>query len=104
MINEFNAFLATGGWDVFQQGMTDFFQNGLGEGGAKGIGIAIMVIGFVAAAVSFAMHKFNPQSRMPSWITCLIIGIAGSFLTFGMSVPIELFNSARDWIVSLFGL
>lgn len=99
-----NLILAVGGWDTFKQGMVDFFQNGLGGQGAQGLGIAIMVIGIVAAVISFVMHHFNPQSRMPSWIICLIIGVAGSFLTAGMSKPIELFHSVRDWILSLFGL
>lgn len=99
-----NTLLASGGWTTFKNGMTEFFQNGLGGEGAQGLGVAIMVIGVVAAVISFVMHHFNPQSRMPSWIICLIIGVAGSLLTAGMSKPIALFNRARDWIMSLFGL
>lgn len=96
--------LAGGGWASFKNGMTNFFQNGLGGEGAQGLGVAIMVIGLVAAVVSFVAHHFNPQSRMPSWIICLIIGVAGSLLTAGMSKPIQLFDRARDWIMSLFGV
>ncbi len=99
-----STFLAGGGWEGFKTTMTDFFQNGLGNSGFQGIGIAVMVVGFMMAVISFAMHHFNPQSRMPSWIICLIIGVAGSFLTFGMSKPIQIFGMVRDWIMSLFGL
>ena len=99
-----STLLAAGGWTTFKNGMVNFFQHGLGGEGAQGLGIAIMVIGVVAAVISFTMHHFNPQSRMPSWIICLIIGVAGSLLTSGMGKPIELFNRARDWIMSLFGL
>ena len=104
LILKTSTLLALGGWDKFKTGMIQFFQHGLGGSGAQGLGVAIMVIGVVAAVLSFTMHHFNPQSRMPSWITCLIIGVAGSLLTAGMGKPIELFNSARDWVMSLFGL
>lgn len=96
--------LASGGWGAFKSGMTKFFRSGLGGSGAQGIGVAIMVIGIVCAVVSFVMHHFNPQSRMPSWIMCLIIGVAGSLLTAGMSKPIALFDRARNWVMSLFGV
>lgn len=97
-------FLAGGGWEGFKNGMTTFFQDGLGGSGAQGLGIAVMIIGIVVAVISFVVHKFNPQSRMPSWIICLIIGVAGSVLTSGMSRPIALFNMVRDWIYSLIGI
>lgn len=98
------TFLAGGGWEGFKNGLVEFFQNGLGGTGAQGIGIAIMAIGFVMAVVSFTVHKFNQQSRLPSWIICLCIGVGGAFLTFGLSKPIQLFEMVRDWIMSLFGL
>lgn len=97
-------FLAGGGWDGFKNGLTTFFQDGLGGSGAQGLGIAVMVIGIVVAVISFVVHKFNPQSRMPSWIICLVIGVAGSVLTSGMSRPIALFNMIRDWVYSLIGI
>lgn len=97
-------FLAGGGWEGFQKGLNDFFLTGLGGAGAQGLGIAVMVIGIVVAVISFVVHKFNPQSRMPSWIACLIIGVAGSVLTSGMSRPIALFNLVREWIFSLIGI
>lgn len=99
-----NLTTLVGGWDGFKTALVNFFQNGLGGSGATGIGIAIMVIGVLAAVISFAMHHFNPQSRMPSWIICLIIAIAGAFLTSGMSKPIAFFNSVRDWIYSVIGV
>lgn len=97
-------FLAGGGWEGFKNGMTTFFQDGLGGSGAQGLGIAVMIIGIVVAVISFVVHKFNPQSRMPSWIICLVIGVAGSVLTSGMSRPIALFNMIRDWVYSLIGI
>lgn len=97
-------FLAGGGWDGFKSGMTEFFQTGLGGAGAQGLGVAVMVIGIVVAVISFVVHKFNPQSRMPSWIICIVIGIAGSVLTSGMDRPIALFNMVRDWVYSLLGI
>jgi hypothetical protein len=97
-------FLAGGGWEGFKNGMTTFFQDGLGGAGAQGLGIAVMIIGIVVAVISFVVHKFNPQSRMPSWIVCLVIGVAGSVLTSGMSRPIAMFNMIRDWIYSLIGI
>lgn len=97
-------FLAGGGWEGFKTGLTNFFQDGLGGSGAQGLGIAVMVIGIVVAVISFVVHKFNPQSRMPSWIMCLVIGVAGSVLTSGMSRPIALFNMVRDWVYSLIGI
>lgn len=97
-------FLAGGGWAGFKEGLTAFFQDGLGGAGAQGLGIAVMVLGIVVAVISFVVHKFNPQSRMPSWIICLVIGVAGSVLTSGMSRPIALFNMVRDWVYSLIGI
>ena len=99
-----STLLAAGGWDTFKNGMTSFFKTGLGGSGAQGLGVAIMVIGVVTAVLSFVMHHFNPQSRMPSWIICLISGVAGSLLTAGMEKPIELFDRARTWVMSLFGV
>ena len=97
-------FLAGGGWAGFKEGLTALFQDGLGGAGALGLGIAVMVLGIVVAVISFVVHKFNPQSRMPSWIICLVIGVAGSVLTSGMSRPIALFDMVRDWVYSLIGI
>lgn len=91
-------------WDGFLQSMNSFFQDGLGGPGMQGVGIAIAAIGLVAAAISFAVHKFNPQSRMPGWITCLVIGLIGTFAMTGISKPLQILNSGRDLIFSWFGV
>ncbi len=46
-------------WQNVGNGLDGFFRNGLGGPGAAGFGIAILVIGFVFAGISFAVHKFN---------------------------------------------
>ena len=91
-------------WDGFKNSMTQFFEHGLGGPGMEGIGIAIAVIGVVAAAISFIVHKFNPQSRMPGWITCLIIGLVGALAMGGVSKPLEILGQGRDLLYSWFGL
>ena len=91
-------------WDGFKNSMTQFFEHGLGGPGMEGIGIAIAVIGVVAAAISFIVHKFNPQSRMPGWITCLIIGLVGALAMGGVSKPLEILGQGRDLLYSCFGL
>lgn len=91
-------------WDGFKKSMTQFFEHGLGGPGMEGIGIAIAVIGVVAAAISFIVHKFNPQSRMPGWITCLIIGLVGALAMGGVSKPLEILGQGRDLLYSWFGL
>lgn len=91
-------------WDGFKNSMTQFFEHGLGGPGMEGIGIAIAVIGVVAAAISFIVHKFNPQSRMPGWITCLIIGLVGALAMGGVSKPLEILGQGRDLLFSWFGL
>ena len=91
-------------WDGFKNSMTQFFEHGLGGPGMEGIGITIAVIGVVAAAISFIVHKFNPQSRMPGWITCLIIGLVGALAMGGVSKPLEILGQGRDLLYSWFGL
>lgn len=91
-------------WDGFKNSMTQFFEHGLGGPGMEGIGIAIAVIGVVAAAISVIVHKFNPQSRMPGWITCLIIGLVGALAMGGVSKPLEILGQGRDLLYSWFGL
>lgn len=91
-------------WDGFKNSMTEFFEHGLGGPGMEGIGIAIAVIGVVAAAISFIVHKFNPQSRMPGWIMCLVIGLVGALAMGGVSKPLEILGQGRDLLYSWFGL
>lgn len=91
-------------WSGFKQSMENFFKNGLAGDGMYGIGIAIAVIGVIAAAISFVVHKFNPQSRMPGWITCLVIAIVGALAMGGFEKPLKLLNKAREILYSWFGL
>lgn len=92
------------GWQSFGQGLTDFFKNGLGGPGAEGISIAIMVIGIVAAVIAFAMHKLNPQTRMPGPVVCILVGIGGALIYGGVDKPLEWFKKAADWIYSVLGV
>lgn len=92
------------GWSGFTQDMTSFFKDGLGNTGGKGIGIALMVVGIVLAVISFAMHHFNPQSRMPSWGICLVVAIIGGILGFGIDKPIAFFEACGHWIEHLLGV
>lgn len=92
------------GWSGFEKTMTDFFQNGMGKSGAKGLGIALVIIGLFMGALSFAMHHFNPQSRMPSWGICLAVAVVGSILTFGLDKLITFFASVGHWIETLMGV
>lgn len=94
-------FLFGAGWSAFRAKAEEYFRHGLGGDGAVGIGIAIAVIGIVCAVISFVVHKFNPQSRMPGWITCLIIGIAGAMLMGGVEKPIAYLTQVKDWIFDL---
>ena len=70
----------------------------------EGVGIAVAVIGVVAAVISFILHRFNPQSRMPGPIMCLLVGLVGAFAMSGVSKPLELLGQARDLIYSWMGL
>ena len=53
-------------WSNLRTGLEGFFKNGLGGDGAQGIGIMILVIGFVMAVVSFFVHKFSQRSQLPT--------------------------------------
>ena len=99
-----NLPLLTSSWNGFKTSMTSFFENGLGGPGMEGIGIAIAVIGVFAAAISFAVHKFNPQSRMPGWIMCLSIGLVGALAMGGVAKPLKVLEQGRDLIYTWFGL
>lgn len=105
-LNHFILATAAGGdfWSKMETGLTQFFQYGLGGPGARAFGIVILVVGFIASGISFAVHKFNQQSRMPGWITCLLIGVFGAILMGGVSGPMQLFEMARDTLYSWLGI
>ena len=91
-------------WDGFKNSMQQFFEHGLGGPGMEGVGIAVAVVGVVAAVISFILHRFNPQSRMTGPIMCLLVGLVGAFAMSGVSKPLELLGQARDLIYSWMGL
>lgn len=97
-------FLVGSGWAGFKTNFDNFFRNGLGGDGAKAIGGAVLAIGIVCAVVSFALHKFNPQTRFPGWVMCLVIGFAGFTVTNGIEVYITLFGKVEDLIKGWIGI
>lgn len=97
------AQVMTSGWSNFKKAMTEFFYNGLGGDGTQAIGIVIAVIGVVMAAVSFVIHKLNPQSRMPGWFTCLIVGLIGTMLFSGVAPILKIIQWVRDTVLGWFG-
>lgn len=104
MIGMGNRLFLTAGWEGFKNSLTQFFEHGLGGPGMEGVGIAVAVIGLASAIVSFVVHKFNPQSRMPGWVTCLIVGLFGAIAMGGVSKPLQLLKAARDVLFSWVGL
>lgn len=95
--------MTVSGWTNFKTAMTNFFYNGLGGDGTQAIGIVIAVIGIVLAAVSFVMHKLNPQSRMPGWFTCLIVALIGTLLFSGVGPVLKIIQWFRDTVLGWFG-
>lgn len=93
----------TGGWGKFKESMTKFFYTGMGGDGMKGVGIVIVCVGILMAAISFVVHKMNPQSRMPGWITCLVIALIGSILVAGIEPILNIVYWVRDTIMGWFG-
>jgi hypothetical protein len=91
-------------WSNLRTGLEGFFKNGLGGDGAQGIGIMILVIGFVMAVVSFFVHKFSQRSQLPMWWQCLLVAVAGSILMGGIEGPMKLFEMARDTLYSWLGI
>ena len=91
-------------WSLFKTKMDEVFKDGLGGEGMQGVGGILLAVGVVAAGISFALHKFNPQSRMPGWISCLVVGLVGSILMGGMEKPMQVLEQFRNWIFTLFGL
>lgn len=91
-------------WSNLRTGLEGFFKNGLGGDGAQGIGIMILVIGFVMAVVSFFVHKFSQRSQLPTWWQCLLVAVAGSILMGGIEGPMQLFEMARNTLYSWLGI
>lgn len=98
------ALLMDASWSGFKDSMETFFEDGLGGDGMGGVGIAIAVIGVVTAVISFVVHKFNPQSRMPGWITCLAIGLVGAMAIGGVGPWIDLLTQAQTTIFEWLGI
>lgn len=98
-----HAMLMTTGWGAFKASMTEFFYNGLGGEGTQGIGIVIAVVGIVLAAISFVLHKLNPQIRMPGWFTCLIVALIGTLLFSGVGPVLKIIQWFRDTVLGWFG-
>lgn len=93
-----------GGWDSFNENLTSWFKDGLGGPGLQGLGTAIAVIGIVAAVISFIIHKFNPQSRMPGPIMCLAVALVGTIAMSGLDKPLQIVEAARDTIYGWMGI
>lgn len=98
-----HAMVMATGWGAFKTSMTEFFYNGLGGEGTQGIGIVIAVIGIVLAAISFVLHKLNPQCRMPGWFTCLIVALIGTLLFSGVGPVLKIIQWFRDTVLGWFG-
>ena len=96
--------LGSGGWSGFRTKLEEWFLHGLGGEGAAGIGIAIAVMGIVGAVVSFFLHRANPQTRFPGWVTMLLAGVAGAMIIGGVEKPLELLKEAGNWAYELLGL
>ncbi len=94
----------TAGWNEFGTKMQTFFEKGLGGGGLAGVGWCIFAISIVAGIISFAMHKFNPQTRMPGWITCILIGCVGLVATNGIGPFEKGIDKLSDFILGTLGI
>lgn len=103
MAGSHQAMVMATGWSNFKAAMTEFFYNGLGGDGTQGIGIVIAVVGIVLAAISFVVHKLNPQSRMPGWFTCLIVALIGTLLFSGVGPVLKIIQWFRDTVLGWFG-
>ena len=91
-------------WSNLRAGLEGFFKTGLGGDGAQGIGITILVIGFIMSVVSFFAHKFSQRSQLPTWWQCLLVAVAGSILMGGIDGPMQLFEMARNTLYSWLGI
>lgn len=99
----FNALTALSGWNHFNQQINNFFNTGA-SGAFEPIGYGLMILGFIGAGISFAVHKFNPQSRMPGWFSLLLVGLFGMFVSRGISDVVTIFDTVREFIWNVLGL
>ena len=97
----FNALNTLAGWDHFNEQINLFFNEGA-SGAFEPIGYGLMILGFIGAGISFAVHKFNPQSRMPGWFSLLLVGLFGMFVSRGIQDVEKIFDAVRKFIWSLF--
>ena len=98
-----NALNTLKGWKHFNEQLEKFFQEGA-VGAFKPIGYGLMILGFIGAGVSFAVHKFNPQSRMPGWFSLLMVGLFGMFVSRGINDVVVIFETVRNFIWTFIGL
>lgn len=99
----FNALTTLAGWDHFNEQINLFFNEGA-SGAFRPIGYGLMILGFIGAGISFAMHKFNPQSRMPGWFSLLMVGLFGMFVSRGINDVVTIFDTVREFIWTVLGL
>lgn len=98
-----NAINTLGGWDHFNTQIDAFFNEGA-SGMFEPIGYGLMILGFIGAGVSFAIHKFNPQSRMPGWFSMLLVGLFGMFISRGIGDVVTIFETVRSFLWNMLGL
>ena len=98
-----SAIHALGGWDHFNSQINTFFNEGA-SGAFEPIGYGLMILGFIGAGVSFAIHKFNPQSRMPGWFSLLLVGLFGMFVSRGIGDVVTIFDTIREFLWNVLGL
>lgn len=99
----FNVLTTLQGWDHFNTQINEFFNKGA-SGAFEPIGYGLMILGFIGAGISFAVHKFNPQSRMPGWFSLMLVGLFGMFVSRGIQDVVTIFDTVRQFIWNVLGL
>lgn len=99
-----SAVVMAGGWEGFEQNLTEWFRDGLGGPGMKGVGVAILVIGIITTIISFVLHRYNPQSRFPGPFMTFLVAVAGAIAMSGLEAPIKFVEAVRDTIYGWLGL
>jgi len=98
-----SALTTLSGWAHFNSQINAFFNTGA-SGAFEPIGYGLMILGFIGAGVSFAIHKFNPQSRMPGWFSLLLVGLFGMFVSRGIQDVVTIFETIHQFIWNVIGL